>query len=502
MADSTSPWDARLDYVVKWLLWITLTIGVFVAFLGTGPLVTSYVALAISGFYVLAATVLPGYFTRRRLVRETLIVAGSILTMTAVALTGNVDSPFLLLAMIPILFAGVRGGFRAGIGAAALSSGVLASLVIPLEDPPWVGLVQWTVLLFLVAVTFGFAHKLLLEEGARSDALAAASAENSVRLERLETAHRLLSLLAAQAETAELNPIEVGNAALNSVRGVVPFKAAILSLSSENGLVAVARAGEPKDGLKQSAFSMEAGGRQVGALVVGTDRDLTSIQRDSIEAVLQPAALAFSNVLLLQKIARTAIREERTRLARELHDDIGPSLASLGLALDLASIQYPTEPALGAHLQELRAGVGQLVEDIRTTVTDLRSADDVPSLGEVVNRLGRFDSDNAPTILFQVNELNQPRPSLASELNAIVSEAIRNAIHHANASTITISGVLDFAEGAIEVRDDGRGFDPNSIDSKRFGLIGMKERATSMGAILEIESTTIETIIRLSWGRK
>jgi signal transduction histidine kinase len=500
MEYSINRWDARLDRVLIWLFWITLVVGVFGVFVRDGAIPASYGATAITSLYVLFFTVLPAHIGRRRLVREGVVLAGSILTMTAIAITGDVNSPFLLLGLLPILHSGIRGGFRAGIGAAALSSGILASVVIPAAEPKWLELTRWCALLFLVAITFGYAHRLLTEEGVRSDALAAATAETSARLERLESAHRLLTRLAARADTAELNPIDVATDALDSVRGVVPFKAASINLASESGPITVVRIGDPDDGLFQSAFPMEAGGRQVGALIVGTERDLTRPQHESIEAVLQPATLAFANVLLLQQIARTAIREERTRLARELHDDIGPSLASLGLALDLAALQYPTEPALGAQLHELRSAVGQVVEDVRSTVTDLRTEVETPSLREAVSEIMRARSGSKPTILFQIDERRPARPSIAADINAIVVEALRNAISHADASTITLTGVINYDQGAIRIRDNGRGFDLNDITTQGFGLIGMRERADSIGARLRVDSNARESTVSLTWG--
>jgi signal transduction histidine kinase len=495
-------WDEQLDRVVVWLLWITLIVGVFAVFVRDGATHTSFAATAVAGAYVLASTVLPSGISRRRLVRELIVLVGAIATMTAVTLTGALTSPFLLLGLMPVLFSGVRGGFRDGIGAAALSSGILASVVIPADDPAWLDLIRWSFLLFLVAGTFGYAHRLLSEEGARSDAIAAASAETSARLERLETAHRLLTRLSARAETAEFNPIDVGNAALDSVRGVVPFTVASISISSDAGLVAVARSGEPVGATHQTSFLMEAGGRQVGILIVGTERELNRSQRDAIEAVLQPASLAFSNVLLLQGIARTAIREERTRLARELHDEIGPSLASLGLALDLAAIQYPTEPALGAHLKKLRNEVAVVVEDVRSAVTDLRADDEEPTIRETVRSVMRSRDGDSPSIMFHVDERRPARPSIAPHVNAIVTEALRNAITHAQSSTITINGFVDFAAGALEIRDNGRGFDLNTVDERRYGLVGMRERAHSIGAKLRIDSNETETTVSLSWGTK
>lgn len=500
MATATHRWDSRLDRVVIWLLWITLTIGVFSTFVVDGPVASSYAAVGVAGIYVLALTVLPTYLTRRHLVREAVVLAGSVLTMTAVAMTRHVASPFMLLALMPVLFSAVRGGFRDGLGSAALSVGILATVVFAQVDPPWIDLLRWSVLFFLVAVTFGYAHRLLTEEGARSDALVAASAENSVRLERLESAHRLLTRLASRAETAELNPIEVGNDALSSVRSIVPFRAASISLLNETGLVSVARIGVSAEAKFQSTFPMEAGGRRVGSLIVGTDRELNASQRDSISAVLAPANLAFGNILLLQNIARVAIREERARLARELHDDIGPSLASLGLALDLAAIQYPTEPALGVHLNDLRDSVAELVEDVRTTVSDLRVAGDQPSLRDAVRGAIRDRPGEQPAILYEVDERSPARPSIAEQVIAIIVEAVRNAINHSGASTVRIQGFIDFGSGILEVRDNGRGFDVDAVEQKRYGLIGMRERSASVGAELQISSHPGETSVTLKWG--
>ncbi len=500
MDSSIARWDTRLDRAIVWLLWITLAVGVFTVFVRDGAIPSSYTASGLGAAFVLTMSVLPAHVGRRILVRELLIVAGSLLTMIAVAITGDVASPFLLLSLMPVLYAGIRGGFRAGIGAAALSAAILASVVIPKATPPWIELVQWMVLLFLVAVTFAYAQRLITEAGLRSDALAAASADTSARLERLETAHRLLTRLAARAESAELNPIEVGLAALDSVRGVVPYEAASINLASESGQVAVARIGEANSDLIRTAFPMRSGDREVGTVILGTNRELSTRQLDSVEAVLQPATLAFSNVLLLQQIARTAIREERNRLARELHDDIGPSLASLGLALDLAALQYPTEPALGAHLKDLRISVAHLVEDVRATVTDLRTGDHVRPLRDAVIEVARSTADQRPSILYEVLERRQIRPSIAGEVNAIVVEALRNAVNHADASTVTIRGYVDFNEGSIEVSDDGRGFDVDSVRAERFGLVGMRERAELIGASLDISSNDFSTSVVLSWA--
>ncbi len=500
--DTSASWEDRFERVVQVLYWLTLAIGVFLVFFKIGTEPRAYGAVGLCGAYVVFISVLPGKLARRDLIRQTVIVLGAASSMTAVGLTGGLDSPFLLFALIPVLDSAVVGGFRAGLGAAALSAGILTSLVLPINDPNWAILIQWVVLFLLVAVTFGYANRLLLQQGIQFTALAAATAETSSRLERLETAHALLTRLAAQAEAAELNPIEVGNAALESARVIVPFAAANVSLASDSGPVVVARMGDAPDHSETTLVSLRVGEREVGSVVLATDREVTQRQKESLDAALQPAGLAFANVLLLQSIARTAIKEERTRLARDLHDDIGPSLASLGLALDLAGLQHHAEPVLAAHLQDLRDSVGSLVENVRTTVADLRVPGEVPSLREVVFDIIRGRPGSQPAVLFQLNERHQARPSIAADINAIVTEVVRNAIRHADASTITIRGTVDFESGAIEIADDGSGFQADTVPPGHYGLIGIRERATRIKADVRMDSTSAGTTFLIRWGRR
>lgn len=500
--DTAAPWEDRFERVVQVLYWLTLALGVFLVFFQMGTDPRAYAAVGICGSYVILVSVLPKNVARRDLVRQTIIVAGSASTMTAVGMTGGLDSPFLLFSLIPVLDSAVVEGFRAGLGAAALSAGILTSLVLPLNDPNWAELVQWVVLFLLVAVTFGYANRLLLQQGIQFSALAAATAEASSRLERLETAHALLTRLAAQAEAAELNPIEVGSAALESARVIVPFAAANVSLASDSGPVVVARMGDAPDHSRTTVVVLRVGEREVGSVVLATDHEVTQRQKEALDAALQPAGLAFANVLLLQSIARTAIREERTRLARDLHDDIGPSLASLGLALDLAGLQHHAEPVLAAHLQDLRDSVGSLVENVRTTVADLRVPDEVPSIREVVFDTIRGRAGSEPAVLFQLNERHQARPSIAADINAIVMEVVRNAIRHSGASTITIRGTVDFESGAIEIADNGGGFQTDNIPPGHYGLIGIRERASRINAEVHLDSTSAGTIVLIRWGRK
>jgi signal transduction histidine kinase len=213
-------------------------------------------------------------------------------------------------------------------------------------------------------------------------------------------------------------------------------------------------------------------------------------------------ALAFANTLLLEDIGRKAVREERARLARELHDEIGPSLASLGLALDSALLRYPLEPELGVHLEELRGSVTALVEDVRSAVADLRARRPT-SLVEYLDELVAARESGEPDIVVDIVESALPRPSIAEQLVAIITEALRNAIHHSGAGVIEVVGRTDRDGGLIRVADDGRGFDVAAVPDGHYGLIGMRERARAAGLRLRIDSRPgAGTSVTVSWGTR
>ena len=378
----TNQWERRFGQIVKIVAWVLLIFAVAAA-VRLDEVVdpnnanriepSFFVALAASGIFVVAITVLPRRYIlqRRRLVVESVALIGSALTMTSVGFTGGPESTYVLLSYTPILFGSLLGTFRIGLATAAFSSSLLLVQSIPLQPgDDIIGTAGPMVMYFLVGLTFSQARRLLVAEALRATASAQAFEAAQIKLSRLEHANELLTRLSTLADSRELNPIEVGDAALEGLTRILPLNSGMTALASEQGPVIVARRGAESPEDAKSTIPLRVGDRDVGLVMVSTDEPLTSDQLEQAEESLRPVALAFANVQLLQDIARRAIQEERARLARELHDEIGPSLASLGLAVDLAILQNPTEPSLSGHLQNLRNSVGGLVVEIRATVAD------------------------------------------------------------------------------------------------------------------------------------
>ncbi len=94
-----------------------------------------------------------------------------------------------------------------------------------------------------------------------------------------------------------------------------------------------------------------------------------------------------------------------------------------------------------------------------------------------------------------------PRGERATEIKAILAEAVRNAVAHSGASQIHIRGVVDRDNGRIAISDNGSGFDPTLQPPGHFGLTGMKERAANIEANLEVASNAgTGTTVSLAWG--
>jgi len=338
---------------------------------------------------------------------------------------------------------------------------------------------------------------LLVEAQERSVALQAATA----RVERIQSAHTLLTSLSELANTQELNPVTIGTVALRDLAVSVPFAAGRVSLIREDGdIVVVAARGEPESQDAPERFDIEMRGRRLGAMELWPDPDRPLADHiPAIQPIVRQLGLAFDNVAIVQRIAHRTVYEERVRLARELHDNIGPGLASLGLRLDMIIYQATDNADLVRHLEGTRAAVTALVEEVRTTVADLRH-DNVASIVEQAHEIVASEAGSGPDIHIAIQEHRPPRPPVAAELRAILTEAVRNAMEHSGATQLTIEGEVDRDRGSITVSDNGRGFDPNELPAGHYGVLGMRERAAEIGATLVIDSSrTRGSRVTIAW---
>lgn len=504
---ATAPvWENRFDRIANILQWIALAFGAFFSFVLDGATLATATAFTVTALYIVVFQSLPMRIRHGVWTGEILAVAGVGLAMLSIVLTGDLESPYLLFSLTPVLYAAAFSGWRRGIETAFLAGGVLIAIRTLTDDSNLLsdsgGLWAWVAIYLLIAITFSFARHLLLEASETNAALLAASAaatEQLDRLERLEASNKLLTALSELSDGTELNPVTVGTAALDHLASVVPFEIGQIAIESADGPVVVARSQHTGDFASTLTSPLSVGARDVGFVVLSRVEPFQPHEIHHVEETLQPVALSFANVLLLQDIAHRAIQEERIRLARELHDDIGPSLASLGLSLDMAILQNPESPDLAGHLSGLRSNVTDLVEEVRDTVAGLREQEPI-SLHEQAVILCAEEPDELPRVATALRENRPPPVEIGAEVTSIMSEAVRNARRHADAHTVTIAGYVDHGSGEVSITDDGNGFDVKRRYKGHYGLIGMGERAEKVGAKLDVRSSPAGTTVTVRWG--
>jgi signal transduction histidine kinase len=194
----------------------------------------------------------------------------------------------------------------------------------------------------------------------------------------------------------------------------------------------------------------------------------------------------------LQSLA--AAETERTRWARELHDD---TLQGLGiLRLTLAAAQRDGHPdALGTAVRQALEQLGSDIANLRGLITDLRPAAldqlgieaAVMALVVRARRSGLAVDVSIDLAYEQGRASTRYIPDLETAIYRIVQEALTNATKHGQAKRAVVEVHEDERNVRVAVRDDGHGFDP--VDkSAGFGLPGMRERAELLGGALTIES--------------
>jgi two-component system, NarL family, sensor histidine kinase UhpB len=190
---------------------------------------------------------------------------------------------------------------------------------------------------------------------------------------------------------------------------------------------------------------------------------------------------------------------ERARIARELHDEIGQALTAVVLQLERAARR--SDPPVRGEVQEAREAVRESLQEVREIARRLRP-EALDDLG-LASALAALTLDvSRRTGLRIERQIDADLPELAPEEELVVyrvaQEGLTNVARHAEAQRAWITLGCGDEDVALEVRDDGRGFDPR--DAAGAGLRGMRERALLIGALLAVESGPDGTAVRLTLG--
>jgi signal transduction histidine kinase len=199
-----------------------------------------------------------------------------------------------------------------------------------------------------------------------------------------------------------------------------------------------------------------------------------------------------------RKQAENVRLEERTRIARELHDTMLQSFQAVLLKFHGVTYQLSDRPELQRTLEGVIDLARQAVNEGRDAVQGLRSSTIVTNdLARAIRILCAELEDQADTHtpVFRVNVKGTPRdlaPILRDDIYRIAGEAVRNAFRHAHAGSIEVEIQYDYRKLRLRIRDDGEGIDPKVLESGaragHYGLPGLQERAKLVNGKLTILS--------------
>jgi signal transduction histidine kinase len=219
--------------------------------------------------------------------------------------------------------------------------------------------------------------------------------------------------------------------------------------------------------------------------------DVALVLDEVIATLVLPAAVSYVDVLLSR--ISDANRDERRRVARDLHDrtshGIGAAMQGVDLALHL--LDTGQTPDVG-RLQATRQVLLDTLNDVRGMATRLRDSVGERSLGQALQQYLDFTAPvRLEVTLVEAGETTRPLPPhVKEESYLIVREAVRNSLVHGRGAT-RLDVALVVADGRLQatVSDDGEGFDPAVVDTTRtVGLASLHERAEGMGGNVVLQA--------------
>jgi PAS domain S-box-containing protein len=194
------------------------------------------------------------------------------------------------------------------------------------------------------------------------------------------------------------------------------------------------------------------------------------------------------NRLLAREIEARTQKEERRRIARDLHDVVLQDLVGVLQSLRLTYLQ--SEGArLGLDLDEELEALGRATLGLRSAIHDLRDEKErsfVRSVESLVEQHRNLAPERQIGLVVEEGFPNDLPTEVEMELLRVIGEALTNARHHSGAKSVAVALKEEGSDLVIEVSDDGQGFDPQAAPG--VGLSSMRERAANVDGRLEIVS--------------
>jgi signal transduction histidine kinase len=183
--------------------------------------------------------------------------------------------------------------------------------------------------------------------------------------------------------------------------------------------------------------------------------------------------------------------QERTRIAREIHDDLGGNLTAIKMALAMLAARLPADSALTEKADYLDSLVDRTIEAVHRISLDLRpSTLDLGIVAALEWQAREFEKQMGIACIFRDADKDidgELDPDHASALFRIFQEALTNIAKHAGATRVTVSLRRQRQHLTLTICDNGRGITPaDRLKPQSFGLRGMSERAKALGGTLSL----------------
>ena len=246
-------------------------------------------------------------------------------------------------------------------------------------------------------------------------------------------------------------------------------------------------------------------GCKLGFFILGKHEpgQLSSEELSLLSSIGKQVGVAMENARLYEQAEHAATAAERNRLARELHDAVTQTLFSANLIADVIPRIWRRDPEEGLQsLEELRQLTRGALAEMRTLLLEMRPES--------------LERSNIKSLLTQLADafVGRVRIPVDLEMNGecelthevkmvfyrVAQEALNNIAKHAGARQVELRLECQPGQISLTIQDDGLGFEPDSVQPDHMGISIMRERASSIGACLKVESQVGQgTTVKLEW---
>jgi two-component system NarL family sensor kinase len=299
---------------------------------------------------------------------------------------------------------------------------------------------------------------------------------------------------------------EVPAAVCEEIVGSLRLRFARLELATTDGVRTLAEVRLCEAEAEPVTFELWHRGTVVGRLVVAPPEEQEHLDEMTVQALASladqvapvVAALRLDEELLRSREQLvTAREEERLRLSRDLHDDVGPTLAGIRLQLDAVRAKLPDDASALDLMDRAVVAIQDALGIVRRVAYRLRPPElDTLGLVGALRELSVFLS--GPTLRVETvlpDEVSALSKSVEVAAYRIVAEALTNVVKHAQATSASVSLMVDERDVVVEVRDDGVGL-PEDAGTRGMGLRFMAQRAQEISGEFSCRNTSPGLLVR------